>query len=179
MILRMGFIGGVLLLLVAGSALVAAGATYEIRSQVLGGGATNGTGSNFGLRGTVGQSLIGKIATPNYQQGVGFWYTLPRPTDTGVDVPSSDTALRYRLDQNSPNPFNPRTTIHFALSKPGPVTLDVFDLRGRHVTTLVDREMEAGEHRVVFHATELASGVYVCRLQAGEFTQSRQITLIK
>jgi hypothetical protein len=153
--------------------------SFRVWRQVIGGGAINAATNSLRTRGTIGQSPTGWFATTKFQHGVGFWYTLSRRVTTAVGDPPTALGFQNRLDQNSPNPFNPRTTIRFSLSVSGPVKLDLFDLRGRRVAQLLDQEMSAGEHDLVFHPTDLASGVYVYRIQAGAFTQSRRITLIK
>ncbi|TVQ06314.1 MAG: T9SS C-terminal target domain-containing protein [Balneolaceae bacterium] len=83
------------------------------------------------------------------------------------------------LNQNYPNPFNPSTIIAYELPQSGQVRLDVFDMTGRHVATLVNGLMTAGRHQVPFNAMNLSSGVYMYRLQAGGTVISRQLTLIK
>ncbi|ARA95137.1 hypothetical protein AWN76_013165 [Rhodothermaceae bacterium RA] len=86
----------------------------------------------------------------------------------------------YALDQNYPNPFNPQTTIRFALPEDGPVTLEVYEVIGRRVAMLLRNEpLKAGWHAVPFDARRLASGVYVYRLRAGDFVQSRKMLLVK
>jgi hypothetical protein len=85
----------------------------------------------------------------------------------------------YSLDQNYPNPFNPTTTIVFSLPQAAKVKLEVFDLLGRSVTTLVDGLAEAGDHSIQFNATRLASGVYFYRLTAPEQVLSRKMMLIR
>ncbi len=88
---------------------------------------------------------------------------------------------RYALDQNYPNPFNPATTIRFSLAQVEPVTLTVYNVLGQQVATLLDgQQMTAGQHQVAFDAGELASGVYLYRLQAGaSYTQTRRMLLLK
>ncbi len=83
------------------------------------------------------------------------------------------------LKQNYPNPFNPVTTIGFQLPQTSDVTLEVFDMIGRRVATLVNETVEAGTHEVTFDASNLSSGVYVYRLQTEGMTLSRKLTLIK
>ncbi|MEO1022465.1 MAG: DUF2341 domain-containing protein [Bacteroidota bacterium] len=83
------------------------------------------------------------------------------------------------LRQNYPNPFNPETVIEFGLETENSVTLEVFDILGRKVQTLVQERMPAGLHSVTFRAGELASGVYLYRLQAGERVFTNRLTLIK
>lgn len=102
------------------------------------------------------------------------------PTDVSDDVPSS----RFTLDQNTPNPFNPSTTIRYTLAKDTDVTLRIFDVRGRVVRTLVEGPQSAGPHAVEWdgrngHGGASASGVYVYRLQAGGESQQRSMSLVK
>jgi len=85
----------------------------------------------------------------------------------------------FVLHQNYPNPFNPTTTIRFSLPQRSHVTLKVFDVLGREVATLVDRELSAGEHAVVFDAKALSSGVYFYRLQAGNFVEQKKMVVVK
>lgn len=92
---------------------------------------------------------------------------------------ASEVPDRLALHQNYPNPFNPSTLIAFDLPQAGLVRLQVYDLLGRRVHTLVDAPLSAGSHKAVFDASRLSSGVYVYRLQAGEMVLSRQMMLVK
>lgn len=83
------------------------------------------------------------------------------------------------LRPNYPNPFNPTTTLAFALPAPQAVRLSVFDLLGREVAVLVDALQPAGEHTVRFEATDLPSGLYFYRLETPTQTQTRQMVLLK
>lgn len=83
------------------------------------------------------------------------------------------------LDQNYPNPFNPTTTIGYTLPEAGPVLLEVYDLTGRRLATLVDGTMPAGTHTVAFEADGLASGLYFYKLQAGGTIQTRRMVLVR
>lgn len=85
----------------------------------------------------------------------------------------------YLLAQNYPNPFNPSTVIEFKLPEAGNVELVVFDILGRRVATLVNAHMQAGHHHVTFNAGNLASGIYIYRIQAGDFIDTRKLTLLK
>jgi hypothetical protein len=84
-----------------------------------------------------------------------------------------------RLAQNYPNPFNPTTTIEYALPRPSNVRLEVLDVLGQRVATLVVGEQAAGNHQVVFDAGRLASGVYLYRLQSGGFVQVRRLMVLR
>lgn len=88
------------------------------------------------------------------------------------------------LRQNVPNPFNPATRIGFSLSEPAPVTLTVYDARGRRVKTLVDASLGAGAHDVVWDGCDeggspVGSGVYFYRIETGSFVASRKMVLLK
>lgn len=97
----------------------------------------------------------------------------------GGDPPAGDVPAVARLSQNYPNPFNSASTIDFAVPDWTVVTLRVFDLLGRPVATLVDELRTPGTYSVRFDGSALATGLYVCRLQAGAFTQSRRMALIR
>ncbi|UCH66823.1 MAG: T9SS type A sorting domain-containing protein, partial [Ignavibacterium sp.] len=86
---------------------------------------------------------------------------------------------QYALSQNYPNPFNPSTTINFTLPEASNVTLKIFNTLGEEVSVLVNRVMEAGTHNVNFDASQLQSGIYFYRLEAGTFNQVRKMTLLK
>jgi hypothetical protein len=85
----------------------------------------------------------------------------------------------FALSQNYPNPFNPSTTIKYELPQSSVVKLSVFDMLGREVSVLVDERRDAGVHEVKFDASGLASGVYLYRLQAGDFVQARKLVVVK
>jgi hypothetical protein len=85
----------------------------------------------------------------------------------------------FCLFQNYPNPFNPATTIEFALPKSAFVTLKVYNLLGEEVTTLIAEQRAAGIHKLNWDASGLASGVYLYRLEAGEFVQCKKLILIR
>jgi hypothetical protein len=85
----------------------------------------------------------------------------------------------YALDQNYPNPFNPSTTIKFQLPKDGFVTLKVYDILGKEITTLINEEKSQGKYEVNFNASSLSSGVYIYKIQAGDFTASKKLILLK
>ncbi len=102
------------------------------------------------------------------------------PTEALVSVESEDPGPQtYALNQNYPNPFNPTTLISYQLPVANRVRLVVYDILGREVSVLVDGRKEAGVHTVKFDGLNLSSGVYLCRLQAGDFVQIRKLALVK
>jgi hypothetical protein len=87
--------------------------------------------------------------------------------------------LTYELSQNYPNPFNPATTISFALPQAGNVKLAVYNMLGQEVRTLVNGHKEAGNHTVTFNAENLNSGLYFYKIESGNFSLVRKMTLLK
>ena len=85
----------------------------------------------------------------------------------------------FQLSQNYPNPFNPSTTINYNLPEAANVKLIIYNILGQEIKTLVNEFKEAGVHTINFNASELNSGLYIYKIEAGSFTQTRKMTLIK
>ncbi len=97
----------------------------------------------------------------------------------GIEGEGHESPHRFELEQNVPNPFNPKTEIGYRKSEIGPTLLTVYDTLGRRVAILVDGVQDAGRHSVSFDASNLASGVYVYRLESGGQVQTRKMVLVK
>lgn len=97
----------------------------------------------------------------------------------GMEARRGDKPHVYSLSSNYPNPFNPATTITYYIPENKHVTLKVYDLLGREIMTLVDEERSAGDHTVYLDSRDLASGVYLYSMQAGSFTETRKMLLIR
>ena len=102
-------------------------------------------------------------------------FTSPVSIETDIKGLPAD----FALSQNYPNPFNPETVIEYTLPIRSDVKLIVYNLRGQEVALLIDGNMPAGNHRVSWDASGLASGVYIYRLIAGDFIQTRKMVLLK
>ncbi|KAB2908441.1 MAG: M20/M25/M40 family metallo-hydrolase [Ignavibacteriales bacterium] len=89
------------------------------------------------------------------------------------------SVFAYSLSQNYPNPFNPETVIEFTVAEPGEVVLELYDIRGTKLRTLVSERKNQGNYSVTVTGEGLASGVYLVRMQAGKFTATKKITLLK
>ena len=103
--------------------------------------------------------------------------------DTKVE-PVTDNSIShnptvYALKQNYPNPFNPTTTISFDLPNESSVQLQIFDIRGKLISTLLNEKLDRGTHSVSFNATDLPSGVYFYRLQTVGYTDIRRMLFLK
>ncbi|MDQ7063258.1 MAG: FG-GAP-like repeat-containing protein [candidate division KSB1 bacterium] len=158
--------------------------TRQVTAQS--GGGMSGQNSlwlTFGLgRASVVDSVV--IAWPSETVQVSTGLAVNRihrilesaPT-TVADTP--ELPSDYILYQNFPNPFNPETTIRFALPESEFVVLKIYDLQGREVATLVQEQRSAGRHTAFFNASHLPSGVYVYRIQAGRFQDAKKFVLVK
>jgi len=106
-------------------------------------------------------------------------YTLQKDNLIGRTFKGEPIPKVYSLEQNYPNPFNPSTTIRYQLPQDGLVTLKVYDILGREVTTLVNEEKTKGRYEVNFNAENLASGVYLYRIKVNDFVDVKKMLLIK
>jgi len=122
---------------------------------------------------------------PNYTFGLKTTYTKLAPTfwfEFISDIEDEkETAIpkQFALYQNYPNPFNPTTTIKYALPKASEVKIDLYDMLGRKIKTLLIAEKNAGYHNYEFKPNNLASGVYIYWIQAGQFSAKKKLLLMK
>ena len=106
-------------------------------------------------------------------------YVLGKQVINEINYKGSLKVETYDLSQNYPNPFNPSTTIKYQIPNAGNVTLKVYDILGREVTTLVDEFKNEGRYEVNFNAGKLASGVYIYTIKSNDFTASKKLMLVK
>jgi hypothetical protein len=103
-----------------------------------------------------------------------------KPDATGVKASENPVGPDFfRLDQNFPNPFNPATVIRFFVAEPCRVSLKVYDVRGREISTVVDAKYPAGGHAARFDASALAPGVYLYRIRMGNHTAARKMAVVE
>jgi hypothetical protein len=98
---------------------------------------------------------------------------------TGVASKPEAIARDFHLEQNYPNPFNPSTSIAFTLAKDGNVKLEIYNALGQKVATLVNGRMSAGQHNATWEARNAPSGIYFYKLEAGAFSQTRKMVLMR
>lgn len=177
---RMRFLWLVLTALVILSLPAAAETVSKKQVVAAGGGGSSTTG--YRLISTVGQPCVGSISS-----GVTWhWAGFLTPSGTFINAVEEllDLPERAHLAQNHPNPFNPVTTIRFNLPEIQHVRLEVYSTDGRCVTTLIDETLSPGRLAVMWDGTDaighpVASGVYICRLSAGDFEATNRMVLSK
>jgi len=98
---------------------------------------------------------------------------------TGIENTSNEVPEKFELYQNYPNPFNPLTKISFDIPIKSYTKIVVYDVTGREVTTLVNEELQTGKYEVTFNAANLASGVYLYTVTAGDFIAVKKMVLLK
>ncbi|RPH93674.1 T9SS C-terminal target domain-containing protein [candidate division KSB1 bacterium] len=123
------------------------------------------------------------------QNGTTYSYTLVAVDGNNVrselrtveatPMDMANVVTEYALHQNYPNPFNPTTTIAYDIVETGFVSLKIFNLMGQAVATLVNDQVSAGHHFVTFDAASLPSGLYICKMEAGEFSAQSKMMLMK
>jgi len=108
----------------------------------------------------------------------GLWYWQDE-TSTGPDPQYPVFTQHYHLEQNYPNPFNPSTTIVYQLPRAGMVRIDLFDIQGKHMQTLLNEYKSAGNYSLVFEGSDLASGVYFYQMTTAKQIQNKKMVYLK
>ena len=132
------------------------------------------------VEGSIWQTSCFLVHTNGTSRPVVQWlaqYVKANPTD--VKEITSQIPVSYELKQNFPNPFNPTTNIQYNIPKTSQVSLRIYDVLGRLVQTLVNTEQKPGSYSVTFNAQNFASGVYFYQINAGSFSQTKKLMLLK
>jgi hypothetical protein len=108
-----------------------------------------------------------------------FLLKIKQVTSTGINENVNVLPLTYTLNQNYPNPFNPTTTIRYTVPSESFVSIKIYDVLGNEIQTLVNEEKQAGSYEVEFNGSNLASGMYICEMKAGGYTNSCKMLALK
>jgi len=114
--------------------------------------------------------------------GTSAWYWAPNKkvvVKTATGIENNVTPVNFKLYQNYPNPFNPVTKINYSVAKAGNVKITIYDILGNSIYTIVNNRHETGNYSFDFDGTSFASGTYIYKMEAGEYTEVRKMTLIK
>ncbi len=138
----------------------------------------HGSGSEY-VDKSAGQSQTYIYRVKAYNDSLESVYSNEASSNPTAVIRGRGMPAEFSLNQNYPNPFNPSTKIKFALPISAPTRLTIYDLLGREIETLVDRELSAGYYEVTFEASRLANGVYFYRIEAGKFVKTMKLLLLK
>jgi len=130
-----------------------------------------------GLEGTT--QYYWRVQAHNAAGASGWSQVLTFTTEVATSISGTELPAELTLYQNYPNPFNPTTIITFGLPEASNIQLAVYDMLGRRVAMLENGMRTAGWHEVSFDASNLSSGIYIYRIQAGDFVQTRKMMLVK
>jgi hypothetical protein len=147
--------------------------------STLGTGSSNGVNSDVNALAVVGNEVVvgGSFTSAG---GVSANYVARWNSGTSRVEQLSPTAPKtFLLEQNYPNPFNPSTTIRYQLPVASEVKLEVYDVLGKKIATLVNERQSVGSYQVVWNASGLSSGTYFYRLQAGTFVETKKMIMVK
>lgn len=150
----------------------------KINWSSFGGGSGISNSGNSVITSSVGISFSGSSANGSSSILSGF---LTNYSIIITDIKDDHQIIPtvYKLNQNYPNPFNPSTIINYQIPEEGFITLKVYDIIGKEVKTLINENKPAGSYNVKFDASDLSSGIYIYRIRANNFVQSRKMLLIK
>jgi hypothetical protein len=167
----------IIFLLVMICAIYPVSAQYEIKSSTFSNGGEILTSTDFGSASTLGQPFIGTSSNVNFNNYSGYWYSV----NIFVGMPWEDDQFpkRFELYQNFPNPFNPVTRIKYAVPRPTHVRIEIYNVLGQRVRTLVNEEKQPGYYTVDFNASSLASGFYIYRMQTSGFRSVKKMIITK
>ena len=154
-------------------------ASYQFSPELRGKGTTTAVTNYAFLNANVetGQTYTYQLRSVDFDGSV---HDYAQRVTVEVREPIQPPVFTYNLEQNYPNPFNPTTNIRYSIRDAGLVTLKVYDLLGREVATLVNQVQQPGNYQVTFDASRLtSSGMYIYRLQSGNFTRTMKMLLVK
>lgn len=152
---------------------------YTLQSSAFTMSGGSAVSTNYTVMSAAGQSSpVGLLTSANYLLEAGFLRsaaeTTPDAVDDIIDIPE-----QFRLDNNFPNPFNPTTTLQFHLPQSEVVTIEIYNLMGNKVKTIVNNRYDAGVHQVIMDATQLSSGTYFYTIRAGQNFATGKCLLLK
>jgi hypothetical protein len=148
------------------------------------GGVMEQSSANYGAKLTLAQPIAGYCESTSYRAYLGFWHPLLGSPVAVEQIELITLPTAFSLEQNYPNPFNPTTTIEFAIPRSGQVRVEVYNMLGRLVTMLVNEQLPAGVYRATwdgrdYWGNQVASGIYLYRLQVKDYVATRKMVMLK
>ena len=154
-------------------------AQHNIPIAVISSGGEKQSNSSHTLVGSLGLVSVDEMTNSNHKMQAGFWNAYYQVVIVDVEDEEGALPMTYKLEQNYPNPFNPSTIIKFAVPERSMVQIKIYDILGSELVTLVNEEMEMGWYEKVFNASGYSSGMYIYRMQAGDYINTKKMLLVK
>jgi hypothetical protein len=148
---------------------------YQVSMYVSGNVAGETSGNNYSLLLVTGQNVIGPVEEADNNAYLGLLAPI-RYIFTGVELYD---LKKTKLFQNYPNPFKTNTIISFVIAKQGKVELTVYDILGHPVKVLLNKQLPAGKHEVIFNATNVSQGLFFYRMDVDNFQKTKSMVLIR
>jgi hypothetical protein len=165
--------------LLVGALLLPAGssAQYQIQQSVVGCGGGGAAGATNRIVGTVGQAVVGLVSGTANLHEIGFWYQTQPGASAAPEV--DPIPLEFALGPGIPSPGRQQTTLRFSVPRRAAVAIRLYDVTGRELLTLTEREIDPGVHTLVLDGSGLAGGIYFCRMTAERFVATRRLVWVK
>lgn len=127
----------------------------------------------------IGKTVVGVAASENFIVKGSSFFNINKQGNEILSMDENKIPTSYSLEQNYPNPFNPVTTIKYSIPQEGYVSIAVFNMLGEKVQQLVDENKSPGDYKYDWNAEHFTSGIYLYCLRAGNYTESKKLTLLK
>jgi hypothetical protein len=151
----------------------------DVQWSVFDNGFSTSINNNSSILSQIGEPLTGKSNNETSEVTGGFLAGIIILNSVTSINDNQNKPLSYELYQNFPNPFNPTTKIKYSIARASYVKLKIYDIIGSEVAELVNEEKPIGSYEVWLDGSKLASGVYIYRLQAGSFINTKKMILLK
>jgi len=152
---------------------------YTIQQSALTNCGCQSSSDDYSIQDATGQPTpVGQFNSEDFVLYSGLWNN--GQTSTSIDEPPKAIIPdKFHLKQNYPNPFNPTTTIEYSLPKDAVVKILIYDLNGKLIERMVNESKNAGNHRSIWHAENIPTGVYFYQIKAGNYSDVKKCILMK
>ncbi len=164
-------------------AVFSSSSSFQLKKPTPTAGGSESTSPSYRLSSLVGQTAIGRTSSSSYNTDHGF-YSEAISQLSAVEGNPDDMPTLFKLGAVYPNPFNPTTKISYEVPQPCRTVLKIYNVKGQLIRTLLNEERPAGRYDVIWngqddHGAQTASGIYLLKMNAGDFAAGRKITLLK
>ena len=150
----------------------------KVARSTTGSSSIESASNSFQMKGTLGQITVGASAGSEATVASGYWGWITKKTSLDTEKEEIIPSV-FKVQPAYPNPFNPTTKIDFAIPEDNKVLLEVYDINGRKISTLIDKNIQKGYHSIVWNGSDYSSGVYFIRMASGGYVSTNKVVLVK